>query len=61
MRDLLKEFDGDVKVVKEWFSDDSGKPIEEFVVTLHDKDYKKYKSINHAMERAIALSKRHRP
>ena len=58
MRDLLKEFDGDVKVVKEWQSDDTGKPTESFIVTLNDKDYKEYRSLKRAMERAVALSSR---
>ena len=58
MRDLLKEFEGDIKVVKEWYNDDSGKPTEQFVITRSDKDYKSYKSLNLAMERAIALSAR---
>lgn len=60
MRDLLKEFEGGVKVVKEWYSDDSGKPTESFIVTLSEKDYKSYKSMKRAMERAVALSSRRR-
>lgn len=56
MRDLLKEFDNDVKVLKEWYSDDSGKSNERFVITQHDKDFKSYESMKRAMERAIALA-----
>lgn len=58
MRDLLKEFDNDVKVIREWYSDDSGKPNERFVITHHDKDFKSYKSMQKAMERAISLASR---
>ena len=58
MRDLLKEFDNDVKVIKEWFNDDSGKPQEHFIITLSDKEYKSYKSMSQAMDRAIAISSR---
>ena len=58
MRDLLKEFDNDVKVVREWYNDDSGKPNERYVITLSDKDYKEYKSMRQAMDRAIALASR---
>lgn len=58
MRDLLKEFDNGVKVVKEWYSDDTGKPNENFIITLNDKDHKSYKSKNKAMDRAIALAAR---
>lgn len=63
MRDLLKEFDNDVKVVREWFSDDTGKPNEKFIITVHDKDYKGYVSIKRAMDRALAMvaRKRHKP
>ncbi|PIE04186.1 MAG: hypothetical protein CSA76_05505 [Spirochaetales bacterium] len=60
MRDLLKEFEGDVTVVKEWYSDDSGKPIESFVVIVDGQDYKSYKSMPKAMERALAISHRHK-
>lgn len=60
MRDLLKEFDNDVKVVREWFSDDTGKPNEKFIVTVHDKDYKGYVSIKRAMDRALAMVARKR-
>jgi hypothetical protein len=58
MRDLLKEFDNDVKVVREWFSDDTGKPNERFIVTVHDKDHKGYASIKRAMDRALAMASR---
>jgi hypothetical protein len=58
MRDLLKEFENDVKVIKEWYNDDSGKPAERFVITQHDKDYKAYTSMKRAMERALALASR---
>ena len=60
MRDLLKEFEGDVKVVREWFNDDSGKPAENFVIVVNDKDVKSYKSMRHAMDRAVAISARRR-
>ena len=60
MRDLLKEFEGGVKVVKEWYDDDSGKPTEKFIITLSDKDHRAYKSMKRAMERAVALSSRRR-
>jgi hypothetical protein len=60
MRDLLKEFDNDVKVVREWFSDDTGKPNEKFIITVHDKDYKGYVSIKRAMDRALAMVARKR-
>jgi hypothetical protein len=58
MRDLLKEFDNDVKVIREWFSDDSGKPNERFVITCNDKDFKSYASMKRAMDRAIAIASR---
>ena len=61
MRDLLKEFEGDVKVIREWYNDDSGKPDERFIITVNDKDHKAYKSMKRAMERAVAMaSRRHR-
>ena len=60
MRDLLKEFEGDVKVVREWFNDDSGKPAESFVIVVKDKDFKAFKSMKRAMDRAIAMSARRR-
>lgn len=61
MRDLLKEFDNDVKVVREWYNDDSGKPNERFVITQKDKDLKSYASMKRAMDRAIAVaSRKHR-
>ncbi len=58
MRDLLKEFENGVKVIREWFSDDTGKPNENFIITLNDKDYKAYRSKNQAMDRAIAMASR---
>lgn len=58
MRDLLKEFDNDVKVVKEWNNDDSGKTNERFVITYKDKDFKSYASMKRAMDRAIAFASR---
>jgi|GEM_PF-2001383 len=58
MRDLLKEFDNDIKVVREWYSDDTGKPNEQFVITQHDKDIKSYRSLRQAMDRAIAMASR---
>lgn len=60
MRDLLKEFEGDVKVVREWYNDDSGTPEEKFIITVNDKDFKNYKSMKRAMERAVAMSARRR-
>ena len=60
MRDLLKEFEGGVKVVKEWYSDDTGKPTETFVIVVNDKDFKAFKSMKRAMDRAIAMSARRR-
>lgn len=60
MRDLLKEFDNEVKVIREWYSDDTGKPTERFVITRHDKDFKSYRSIKRAMDRAIAIASRRR-
>ena len=56
MRDLLKEFDNDVKVIREWYSDDTGKPNERFVITIHDKDFKSYQSKVRDMDRAVALA-----
>ena len=58
MRDLLKEFDNSVTVIKEWFHDDSGKTTERFVITQHDKDVKSYPSMKRAMDRALSLASR---
>ncbi len=58
MRDLLKEFENNVKVIKEWYSDDTGKASERFVITRNDKDFKSYKSMKRAMDRAISLASR---
>jgi hypothetical protein len=60
MRDLLKEFDNEVKVIREWYNDDSGKPTERFVITQKDKDFKSYGSMKRAMDRAIAIASRKR-
>ena len=58
MRDLLKEFENDLKVIREWYSDDTGKANERFVITHHDKDLKSYNSMKRAMDRAIAMASR---
>ncbi len=56
MRDLLKEFENGIKVVKEWHNDDSGKPVERFVITQMDRDIKSYGTMERAMNRAIAIA-----
>ncbi|RKX85450.1 MAG: hypothetical protein DRP70_11665 [Spirochaetes bacterium] len=56
MRDLLKEFDNGVTVIKEWNTDDTGKTIERFVVTQNEKDVRSYPSIKRAMDRAISIA-----
>jgi len=56
MRDVLKEFDNSVTVIKEWNTDDSGKTTERFVITQYDKDVKSYPSIKRAMDRAISIA-----
>ena len=58
MRDLLKEFENGIKVVKEWHNDDSGKPVERFVITQMDRDIKSYGTMERAMNRAIAIANR---
>jgi len=58
VRDLLKEFDNDVKVVREWYTDDSGKPNERFIVTRRSKDLKNYPSMRYAMDKAMAIASR---
>ena len=56
MRDLLKEFDNGVTVIKEWNTDDAGKTTERFVITQNDKDIRSYPSMKRAMDRAISLA-----
>jgi hypothetical protein len=61
MRDILKEFDNGIIVIKEWNTDDNGKTTERYVISQHDKDVKSYPSMKRAMDRAISMaSKRSR-
>ncbi len=56
MRDLLKEFDNGITVIREWNTDDSGKTTERFVIARNDKDIKSYPSMKRAMDRALSLA-----
>ncbi len=56
MRDLMKEFDNGVTVIKEWNTNDAGKTTERYVITQNDKDIRSYPSMKRAMDRAIALA-----
>jgi hypothetical protein len=56
MRDILKEFDNGIIVIKEWNTDDSGKTTERYVISQHDKDVKSYPSMKRAMDRAISMA-----
>lgn len=56
MRDLLKEFDNGVTVIKEWDTNDAGKTTERYVIAQNDKDIRSYPSMKRAMDRAISLA-----
>jgi len=56
MRDILKEFDNGIIVIKEWNTDDNGKTTERYVISQHDKDVKSYPSMKRAMDRAISMA-----
>jgi len=56
MRDILREFDNGVSVIKEWNTDDAGKTTERYVICQHDKDLKSYPSMKRAMDRAISIA-----
>ena len=58
MRDLLKEFDNNIQVVREWFNDDSGNINESFVITRNGVDYRSFRSMPRAMDRALSLASR---
>lgn len=60
MRDLLKEFDNGITVIKEWHTDDAGKTTERFVIARNDKEIKSYPSMKRAMNRAISLASKRR-
>jgi len=60
VRDLLKEFDNNVKVIREWYNDDSGKPNERFLIIRRDKVLKDYPSMRYAMDKAMAIASRSR-
>jgi len=58
MRDILKEFDNNIKVIREWGNDDTGKPDEVFIIYRDGEEVRRYRSRERAMERAISLSSR---
>ena len=56
MRDILKEFDNGVVVIRDWDTDDAGKTTERYVISRYDRDFKSYPSMKRAMDRAITLA-----